>query len=72
MLAVLTSNLGRSAAPDVAQLAIGLRPSVDVYWVEEVLGFMGLGEFIDRMPSQLSGGQRKRAAICASSPLRRS
>ncbi|MEP7304435.1 MAG: ATP-binding cassette domain-containing protein [Acidobacteriota bacterium] len=31
--------------------------------VEEVLGFMGLSEFIDRMPSQLSGGQRKRVAI---------
>ena len=31
--------------------------------VEEVLGFIGLGEFIDRMPSQLSGGQRKRVAI---------
>jgi len=31
--------------------------------VEEVLGFMGLGEFTDRMPSQLSGGQRKRVAI---------
>jgi phospholipid/cholesterol/gamma-HCH transport system ATP-binding protein len=31
--------------------------------VEEVLGFVGLGEFIDRMPSQLSGGQRKRVAI---------
>ena len=30
--------------------------------VEEVLGFMGLREFIDRMP-QLSGGQRKRVAI---------
>ena len=31
--------------------------------VEEVLGFIGLGEFIDRMPSQLSGGQRRRVAI---------
>jgi len=29
----------------------------------EVLGFIGLGEFIDRMPSELSGGQRRRVAI---------
>ncbi len=31
--------------------------------VEEVLGFIGLGEFIDRMPAALSGGQRRRVAI---------
>jgi phospholipid/cholesterol/gamma-HCH transport system ATP-binding protein len=31
--------------------------------VEEVLGFVGLSEFIDRMPSELSGGQRRRVAI---------
>jgi len=31
--------------------------------VKEVLGFVGLGEFIDRMPSELSGGQRRRVAI---------
>ena len=31
--------------------------------VREVLGFVGLGEFIDRMPSELSGGQRRRVAI---------
>jgi len=31
--------------------------------VEEVLGFVGLSEFIDRMPSALSGGQRRRVAI---------
>src|SRR3954447_12783741 len=31
--------------------------------VEEVLGFVGLREFIDRMPSALSGGQRRRVAI---------
>src|SRR4051812_50168133 len=29
--------------------------------VEEVLGFVRLAEFIDRMPSELSGGQRRRA-----------
>src|SRR5476651_412477 len=31
--------------------------------VEEVLGWVGLGEFIDSMPSELSGGQRRRVAI---------
>ena len=31
--------------------------------VEEVLGFVGLNEFIDRMPGELSGGQRRRVAI---------
>jgi phospholipid/cholesterol/gamma-HCH transport system ATP-binding protein len=31
--------------------------------VEEVLGFIGLSEFIDRMPSELSGGQRRRVGI---------
>jgi phospholipid/cholesterol/gamma-HCH transport system ATP-binding protein len=28
-----------------------------------VLGFVGLSEYIDRMPSELSGGQRRRVAI---------
>jgi phospholipid/cholesterol/gamma-HCH transport system ATP-binding protein len=31
--------------------------------VQEVLGFVGLDEFIDRLPSTLSGGQRRRVAI---------
>jgi phospholipid/cholesterol/gamma-HCH transport system ATP-binding protein len=31
--------------------------------VREVLGFIGLSEFIDSMPSALSGGQRRRVAI---------
>jgi phospholipid/cholesterol/gamma-HCH transport system ATP-binding protein len=31
--------------------------------VEEVLGFVRLVEFIDRKPSELSGGQRRRVAI---------
>jgi phospholipid/cholesterol/gamma-HCH transport system ATP-binding protein len=31
--------------------------------VEEVLGFIGLAEYIDHMPSELSGGQRRRVAI---------
>ena len=28
-----------------------------------LLGFIGLAEFIDRLPSELSGGQRRRVAI---------
>ena len=31
--------------------------------VTEVLGFVGLGEYPQRMPSELSGGQRRRVAI---------
>jgi phospholipid/cholesterol/gamma-HCH transport system ATP-binding protein len=31
--------------------------------VQEVLGFIGLGDFTERMPSELSGGQRRRVAI---------
>ena len=31
--------------------------------VEQILGFMGLAQFVDRMPSELSGGQRRRVAI---------
>jgi phospholipid/cholesterol/gamma-HCH transport system ATP-binding protein len=31
--------------------------------VEEVLGFVGLQDYIDRLPSELSGGQRRRVAI---------
>ena len=31
--------------------------------VMEVLGFVGLSEFATRMPSELSGGQRRRVAI---------
>jgi phospholipid/cholesterol/gamma-HCH transport system ATP-binding protein len=31
--------------------------------IEEVLGFIGLEEYIDQMPSDLSGGQRRRVAI---------
>jgi phospholipid/cholesterol/gamma-HCH transport system ATP-binding protein len=31
--------------------------------VEAVLGFVGLHDYIDRLPSELSGGQRRRVAI---------
>jgi phospholipid/cholesterol/gamma-HCH transport system ATP-binding protein len=50
---------------------VGYRLSEEMGWpadkvsarVEDVLGFIGLAEFIDRMPSELSGGQRRRVAI---------
>jgi phospholipid/cholesterol/gamma-HCH transport system ATP-binding protein len=50
---------------------VGYKLSDELQWpaertrarVEEVLGFIGLSEFIDRMPSELSGGQRRRVAI---------
>jgi phospholipid/cholesterol/gamma-HCH transport system ATP-binding protein len=31
--------------------------------VKEMLGFVGLGPFFDRMPAELSGGQRRRVAV---------
>ena len=40
-----------------------MRPDEIRRRVEELLGFIGLKEFIDRMPSALSGGQRRRVAI---------
>ena len=50
---------------------VGYKLSDELRWpadradarVQEVLGFIGLSEFIDRMPSELSGGQRRRVAI---------
>ncbi len=50
---------------------VGYKLSEELRWPEdrvdarvaEVLGFIGLAEFIDRMPSELSGGQRRRVAI---------
>jgi phospholipid/cholesterol/gamma-HCH transport system ATP-binding protein len=39
-------------------------PEAEVWQrVDEVLGFIGLGDFTDRMPAELSGGQRRRVAI---------
>lgn len=39
-------------------------PPADVHRrVEAVLGFIGLSDYIDRLPSELSGGQRRRVAI---------
>jgi len=40
-----------------------LAPDLVQARVAEVLGFIGLGELADRMPSALSGGQRRRVAI---------
>jgi phospholipid/cholesterol/gamma-HCH transport system ATP-binding protein len=31
--------------------------------VEEVIGFVGLSDYLERMPAELSGGQRRRVAI---------
>jgi phospholipid/cholesterol/gamma-HCH transport system ATP-binding protein len=50
---------------------VGYKLFEELYWpldeanarVQEVLGFIGLADFIDRMPSELSGGQRRRVAI---------
>jgi phospholipid/cholesterol/gamma-HCH transport system ATP-binding protein len=50
---------------------VGYKLTEELHWaadkadprVDEVLGFIGLGEFSDRMPSELSGGQRRRVAI---------
>ena len=39
--------------------------------VEEVLGFVGLSEHIDKAPSALSGGQRRRVAIARAMATRR-
>lgn len=38
--------------------------------VEEVLGFIGLAQHIDKMPSALSGGQRRRVAIARAMAFR--
>jgi phospholipid/cholesterol/gamma-HCH transport system ATP-binding protein len=50
---------------------VGYKLSEELLWpgdkvdarVEEILGFIGLAEHVDKMPSELSGGQRRRVAI---------
>ncbi len=51
-------NVGYRLAEEMRLPADQVRTRVD-----EVLGFIGLSEYIDRMPSELSGGQRRRVAI---------
>jgi phospholipid/cholesterol/gamma-HCH transport system ATP-binding protein len=41
----------------------GLPPEEVAASVREILGFVGLTELEDRMPSELSGGQRRRVAL---------
>ena len=41
----------------------GLPPEQVRHRVEEVLAFVGLADFADRLPATLSGGQRRRVAI---------
>lgn len=40
-----------------------LTPSQIHARVAEVLGVIGMGEYLDRLPSELSGGQRRRVAV---------
>ena len=60
------SGAGKST---ILKLITGLlRPDAGVIWVngervEDILGFIGLTEHVDKMPSELSGGQRRRVAI---------
>ena len=41
----------------------GLEPETIEARVREMLGFVGLAEYYERMPSELSGGQRRRVAV---------
>ena len=54
----VADNVGYRLSEELAMPANEVRRRV-----EEVLGFIGLEEYIDRMPSELSGGQRRRVAI---------
>ena len=56
---------------DTVRENVGYKLYEELHWppdqvdarVEEILGFIGLSEHIDKMPSELSGGQRRRVAI---------
>ena len=56
---------------DTVRENVGYKLYEEMHWppdqvaarVEEILGFIGLSEHIDKMPSELSGGQRRRVAI---------
>jgi phospholipid/cholesterol/gamma-HCH transport system ATP-binding protein len=54
----VAENVGYRLSEEMAMPAGDVRARV-----EQVLGFVGLGDFIGRMPSELSGGQRRRVAI---------
>ena len=54
----VAENVGYKLFEETAMTAEQVRSRV-----AEVLGFIGLEEYIDRMPSELSGGQRRRVAI---------
>lgn len=54
----VAENVGYRLAEEMRMPGDQVRARVD-----DVLGFIGLGEFSDRMPSELSGGQRRRVAI---------
>ena len=54
----VADNVGYRLAEEIGMPPIDVRRRV-----EEVLGFIGMQEYLDRMPSELSGGQRRRVAI---------
>ena len=54
----VADNVGYRLAEETSMPAGDVRRRV-----EEVLGVIGLADYIDRMPSDLSGGQRRRVAI---------
>ena len=54
----VADNVGYRLSEEMAMPANDVRARV-----EQVLGFVGLGDFIERRPSELSGGQRRRVAI---------
>lgn len=54
----VAENVGYKLYEETAMPEAGVRARI-----EEVLGFIGLAEYLDRLPSELSGGQKRRVAI---------
>ena len=54
----VADNVGYRLFEDAAMPEEAIRQRI-----EDVLGFIGLEEHVDKMPSELSGGQRRRVAI---------
>ncbi|MEQ1897039.1 MAG: ATP-binding cassette domain-containing protein [Vicinamibacterales bacterium] len=54
----VADNVGYRLYEDAAMPEADIRRRI-----EEILGFIGLEEHVDKMPSELSGGQRRRVAI---------